>query len=69
MYIRSALFWDAHSVEYSKKPCWTAGPLKMGQIGCLETSVRNYLSEPRRIPPPKKNTDLIYTAAEVRNHS
>jgi hypothetical protein len=35
--------------SYSKKT-WTAWPLKMGPIGCPETSVRNHHSALRKIP-------------------
>ena len=44
--------------------CLGAWPLKMGPIGCPETSVRRYQSRPRKIPA-KKSADLIYTAADV----
>ena len=41
------------------------GPLKLGPIGCPETSVRNYQYGLRNIP---KCAVLIYITAEVSNH-
>jgi hypothetical protein len=40
-------------------------PLKMGPTGCPETSVHNYHTTPLIA---QKSADLIYTAAEARNH-
>jgi len=45
---------------------WNARPLKMGPIGCPETSVRNYQSTLRKIP---KKGRYIYTAAEGLNRA
>jgi len=52
--LRFALFWDIAQhrvlIQYrrfgnkSKKSSWTYWPLKMGPIGCPETSVGNYHS-------------------------
>jgi hypothetical protein len=57
---------DNLSVPFSKvkqsKKNWTASPLKMGPVGCLETSVTNYQSTLCNIP---KGVDLIYNNAEA----
>jgi len=39
--------------------------MKMGPIGCPETSVQNYHSTLRKT---QKSADLIYIAAEAWNH-
>jgi len=43
----------------------TAWPLKMGPIGCTETSVTTNL----RCVTSQKSEDIIYTAAEAWNYT
>jgi hypothetical protein len=49
---------------------WTSWPLKMGQIGCTETSVRNYRSALRNIPEERDGVYFSYNGdhcwADVR---
>jgi hypothetical protein len=39
---------------------WISWPLKMGPIGCPETSVRNYHSTLRIIPEERRSKNLSY---------
>ena len=42
-------------MSHLKGSSWTAWPLKMGPIGCLETSVTNYQSTLRKIPEERRS--------------